>query len=475
MTTEYLHGVETIEVSDGIRPVRRVRTSVIGLVGTAPNADPILFPLNKPVAIPGNTMLAASLGAAGTLSDAMRAIYASIGAFVVVVRVNEGANASETLANVMGDPVAKTGVHALLSAQSLTGLKPKILIAPGFTSVRPATGVATIDVNEGGTGYTEAPSVVIDGDGTGASAIATVQNGAVSSVIVTSPGIGYSAPPTITFVGGGAEAAGAAATAVIGTTANPVTAALAGVADRLRAVVFVDGPNTTNQAAIAYRRDFGSDRLQVLDPGVLVFDGEEATNVSRPGAAYAAGLQAKMDNDRGFWWPFSNQVINGIVGAGRPIAANLSDRNSEHNWLNENGVTTIIRNDGFRFFGLRSCSNDPLTAFLSVRRIIDVIRDEVEASYTWALDRPFSPQLVRELVESVNAYLRLLKTEGAIVGGRCWLNPDFNPAGNLVSGKLTLDFDIEPVAPIERLTFRIHRNPDYYTDAVEEIVRALAA
>lgn len=472
MTTEYLHGVETLEVSDGIRPVRRARTSVIGLTGTAPDADPAVFPLNRPVLMAGNTRLAAQLGRDGTLYDSVAAIYAQIGAIVCVVRVDEGLNADATLANIVGDPIAKTGVHAHLSAQSLTGAKPKILAAPGFTGVRPATGVKEIQVTAGGTGYTTAPTVVIN-PAKGTTAIAVVQGGTVQSVIVTAPGLGHAAVPAITFTGGGGT--GAAATAVLGTTANPAVASLATVADRLRAVVLADGPNTNNDAAITYAGDFGSDRVMVIDPHFLAFDTVAATNVARPASAYAAGMQAKMDNERGFWWPFSNQPVNGVVGISRPIEANLSDRNSEHNLLNENNVTTIIRENGFRFFGLRSCSGDPATAFLSVRRIIDVVRDEVEAAFTWALDRPFSPQLVREIIESVNAYLRLLKTEGAIVGGVAWLNPDFNPASNLMDGKLTIDFDIEPVAPIERLTFRIHRNPDYYTEAVEEIVRAIAA
>lgn len=472
MTTEYLHGVETIEVSDGIRPVRRVRTSVIALTGTAPDADPDVFPINRPVAIAGNTRLAAQLGRAGTLYDSVAAIYAQIGAIVSIVRVEEGANFEATLANICGDPIAKTGVHAQLSAPALIALKPKIHSAPGWTSQRPTTGVSEIQVTEGGTGYATAPTVVITPD-KGSKAVAIVQGGSVQTVIVTQPGLGHTAPPVITFVGGGGE--DAAGTAVIGTTANPAVTNMIGVAERQRGIVLADGPNTTNDAAISYRNDYGSDRVMVIDPHALAFDTALATNVPRPASAYAAGLQAKMDNERGFWWPFSNQPIAGITGVSRPIAADLSDRNSEHNYLNENEITTIIRENGFRFFGLRSCSSDPATAFLSVRRIIDVVRDEVEAAFTWALDRPFSPQLVREIIESVNAYLRILKAEGAIVGGVAWLNPDFNPASNLMDGKLTIDFDIEPVAPIERLTFRIHRNPDYYTEAVEEIVRAIAA
>ena len=36
MAANYLHGVETIEVEKGKRPVRTVKSAVIGLIGTAP-------------------------------------------------------------------------------------------------------------------------------------------------------------------------------------------------------------------------------------------------------------------------------------------------------------------------------------------------------------------------------------------------------------------------------------------------------
>ena len=36
MAANYLHGVETVEVERGPRPVRTVKSAVIGLIGTAP-------------------------------------------------------------------------------------------------------------------------------------------------------------------------------------------------------------------------------------------------------------------------------------------------------------------------------------------------------------------------------------------------------------------------------------------------------
>ena len=40
------HGPTVEEVTDGIRTIRLSNTSVIGIVGTAPDADDDVFPLN---------------------------------------------------------------------------------------------------------------------------------------------------------------------------------------------------------------------------------------------------------------------------------------------------------------------------------------------------------------------------------------------------------------------------------------------
>ncbi|NCD17647.1 MAG: phage tail protein, partial [Actinobacteria bacterium] len=40
MSDAFLHGIEYIEIDDGFRQIETIRTSVIGLIGTAPAADP---------------------------------------------------------------------------------------------------------------------------------------------------------------------------------------------------------------------------------------------------------------------------------------------------------------------------------------------------------------------------------------------------------------------------------------------------
>lgn len=473
MATDFLHGVEVLEIDSGSRVIQTVKSSVIGIVGTAPNADPDAFPINTPTLIAGSQREAAKLDllgtGEGTLPKALDAILDQIGAVVIVVRVEEGATDAETLANIMGGVDANTGkyegVHALLGAESVVGYSPRILCVPGFTHTRVQNGVTAITIGAGGSGYTSAPTVTLTGGGgTGATAEATVSGGVVTKITVTNPGSGYTTAPTVAFAGGGGT--GATATASVGVAANAVVSELLGIANRLRAVIIADGPNTNDADAIAYRGDFGSKRVYVVDPKVLVLD-EDGTTITDWSSPRVAGLIARIDNERGFWWSPSNQEIYGIQGTARTIDFVLGDASSRANLLNENEVATIIRQDGFRLWGNRTCSSDQKWAFLCVVRTADIINDSLMRAHLWAVDRGITKQYVNDVIEGVNAYLRNLVGLGAILGGTCWADPDLNTADQIADGKVYFDFDFTPVYPAEHIIFRSQLTNDYISEVFE--------
>jgi phage tail sheath protein FI len=193
-----------------------------------------------------------------------------------------------------------------------------------------------------------------------------------------------------------------------------VISSMLAIADRLRAVIIADGPNTNDQDAITWRNDFGHARVYVIDPWVKIFTDHEAVVPAKP---LCSRLIARSDNENGFWWSPSNQEIYGIVGTARPVDFTLGDANCRANFLNENEVTTIIRQEGYRLWGNRSCSSDPKWAFLSVRRTADLINDSLLRAHLWAVDRNITRTYLDDVVESVNAYLAHLKALGAILGG----------------------------------------------------------
>lgn len=392
MPEQFLHGVEVVQIDTGARPIRTVRSSVIGLIGTAPDADAIAFPLNTPVLIAGNRTEAALLGNTGTLPAAIDGIFDQAGAVVVVVRVEKGADEDATIGNIIGGVDTATGqyqgVQAFLGAESIVHVSPRILIATGFTHQRP------------------------EGE------------------------------------------------------ANPVVAELLGIAERLRAVIIADGPDTNDAAAITYRGDWGSPRVYVVDPHVKIFNTATDAVTVEPASARVAGLIAKTDNDLGFWWSPSNKIINGIVGTSRPIDFTLGDTNARANLLNENEVATIIRQDGYRLWGNRTTSSDPKWAFLSVRRTADIINDSLLRAHLWAVDRNITKTYIEDVLEGVTAYLANLKAQGAILGGRAFADPELNTPANISDGKVFFDFEFTPPYPAEHITFRSHLVNDF----IEEIL-----
>jgi phage tail sheath protein FI len=469
MTTTFLHGVEVLQIDTGARPIQTIRSSVIGLVGTAPDADPAKFPINTPVLIARRSELA-GLGEDGTLFKALDLIYDQAGAVVVVVRVEEGLNEAATINNVRGGINATSGdyegVHAFLAAENAVGFAPRVLIAPGFTHQRSTNGILSIAVQNQGGGYVTAPPVTISAPAAGgkqATAIAVLGTGAnagkVVSVTITDPGSTYTSAPTVTFgapPSGGTQAT--AGTVNRGVVRSEILAELLGIAQRLRAVIIADGPNTTDAAVIQIADDFGSDRIYVVDPWVLR-DGEAV-----PASSAVAGLINKIDNERGFWWSPSNNEINGIEGTARAIDFALGDYTSRANLLNELKIATIVREQGFRLWGNRTLAMDPKYAFLSVRRTADMINESILRGHLWAVDRCITATYLEEVQESVRSYLRNLKARGALLGGDVWVDPELNSPENIANGQVFFDFEFTPPYPAERVTFRSHLVNSYVVD-----------
>lgn len=469
MTTTFLHGVEVLQIDTGARPIQTIRSSVIGIIGTAPGADAESFPLNTPVLITRRGEMA-GIGETGTLPAALDLIYDQAGAVVVVVRVEQGVSEGATINNVRGGinngNGAYLGAHAFLAAENAVGFAPRILCAPGFTHQRSTNGILSIAVNNQGAGYTTAPAVTISapgGTGKQATAVAVLGTGddagKVVSVTITDPGSGYSANPTVTFAApptGGTQAT--AGTVNRGDVRSEVLAEMLGIAQRLRAVIIADGPNTTDAAAIQIADDFGSDRIYVVDPWVLR-DGS-----SVPASPAVAGLINKVDNERGFWWSPSNNEINGIEGTARAIDFALGDYTSRANLLNEAKIATIVREQGFRLWGNRTLAMDPKYAFLSVRRTADMVNESILRGHLWAVDRCITATYLEEVQESVREYLRSLKSRGAILGGDVWVDPELNTPVNISNGQVFFDFEFTPPYPAERVTFRSHLVNSYVVD-----------
>ncbi len=394
--TNFIHGVTVTEINEGINRVKTSSSSVIGVIGTAPDAVEGSFPLNTPVLIAGSYTESAKLGSKGTLPAALEGILAQTGAMVVVVRVAEGeasgagedstTAAEATINNVIGSVSADgnySGVYSFLASKSTLGVDPRILIAPGFSTTE----------------------------------------------VVTELNI---------------------------------------IANRLRAIVVADCPaDETNENLIRFVSDCASERIYAVYPQVLNIKNELV-----PASPYVAGVIAKTDNDNGFWVSPSNKAINGIVGLSKPIDFALGDGSCRANYLNEQKITTIINQNGYKLWGNRSTAGEGSYQFLCVRRTADVISDSILQSHLWAVDRNVVKNYLTDVTGSVNAFLAALKSQGAILAGKCVANRELNTASNIVEGKVYFDFEFTPAYPAEQVTFRAYlNNEDIETVLIENLAQ----
>ena len=170
--------------------------------------------------------------------------------------------------------------------------------------------IDTITLTNTGSSYETAPTVIINGDGVGAVATASVSGGEVTNISLTNSGSGYSFA-YITFSGGGGT--GAAASVSLGATES-------GTAQE-------DVENAAIPGTV--------DRLEIVSGGIDYQDGDATVSIIGDGS----GAEAILDIDgndgsilsvtitnRGSGYTFADVTITGVEGAGAEIVAVISPR-----------------------------------------------------------------------------------------------------------------------------------------------------
>ncbi len=243
--------------------------------------------------------------------------------------------------------------------------------------------------------------------------------------------------------------------AVPGLDTLAVATAVITIAEDLRAFAYLSAYDcTTKEDAVAYRGNFGAREAMVIWPDFVKWN--TTTNLSDTAfaTARAIGLRAKLDNDIGWHKTLSNATVNGVTGIDKDVDWDLQNPATDAGYLNENEVTTLIRENGFRFWGSRTCSADPLFAFENYTRTAQVLADTMAEAHMWAVDGVMSPRNVRDIIEGVNAKLRAMVTQGYLLGGEAWFDEAANTKDELKAGKLYIDYDYTPVPPMENLNFK---------------------
>ncbi|NNA09495.1 phage tail sheath family protein [Pseudomonas lundensis] len=246
-----------------------------------------------------------------------------------------------------------------------------------------------------------------------------------------------------------------------------VATAMDALAGKLRAIAIVDGPNTTDEDVLAYAQEFGSKRIYMVDPGVQQWDTVTSTTIDAPASAFTAGLFAWTDSEYGFWASPSNKEFVGITGTTRPIEFLDGDETCRANLLNNANITTIIRDGGYRLWGNRTLSTDAKWSFVTRVRTLDIVMDAILAGHKWAVDRSITKTYVKDVTDGLEAFMRDLKNQGAVINFEVFADTELNTASQLEEGKVYWNIRFTDVPPAENPIFRVEVTNQWLTEVLD--------
>lgn len=249
-----------------------------------------------------------------------------------------------------------------------------------------------------------------------------------------------------------------------GLDTQAVTTALATIAGKLRGMAYAAAVGDTVAEAVTYRADFSARQLMLVWPN---WSGDFAGDA----VARALGLRAKIDEETGWHKTISNVAVGGVTGVSQNLFFDIQDPSTDVSALNDAEVTALVRSPagGFVYWGNRTCSDEPLFAFESAVRTSHILQDEIAGALIWAADKPLTAFLVKDVLETINARIRSLVVQQRLIGGRAWFDPALNAQADLAAGKLVIDYEFTPAAPLEGLEMNQRITDKYYADLSAQI------
>ena len=152
-------------------------------------------------------------------------------------------------------------------------------------------------------------------------------------------------------------------------------------------------------------------------PWILVADplGQPGDRVAVPPSGHLAGIYARSDAERGVHKAPANEVILGALDVSYPVSKILQGS------LNPLGVNCIRSFTGtIKVYGARTLASDPAGdpewTYVSVRRLVNFLRESIEEGTQWVVFEPNAADLWSKIRRNVSAFLNGEWAAGALVG-----------------------------------------------------------
>jgi phage tail sheath protein FI len=250
-----------------------------------------------------------------------------------------------------------------------------------------------------------------------------------------------------------------------GLDTSVVTSNFVAIAQSIGGFLYASSRSLTKEQAVAARAGFGARELMLLH-GDFVSGSTPVHAV-----AVAMGLRQKLDAEQSVAKSISIMRITGVDGRQLQTDWDFRNPNTESNYLNEQGLTVLIKNKGYRFWGNRTTSADPEWLFETYTRTDQFLADAMADVMFSFVDRQPTVGLMRDLVLMFDAKLKDLTREGVIVGGSAWFDTVPNNPANLSAGKFFFDYDYTPYSPMEQITLTQRKTQRYWVDLANQVAQ----
>lgn len=490
------HGIKVTEPISGARTLAAVATAVIGIVATAGEAQPEVKASLETGVIADNNALTFTAVKSGRLGNAISvalvdpeaddaALQVSVAGDEITVSLATGGDGAitTTAAQLIGAIEANAAADALIAVAN-TGASD----GSGEVDALPATALA------GGVDEPfplNRPTLVTDirdaigkagDDGTLKPTLQAIADQATPIVVVVRVEEGADDAATATNVIGGvtngqftgieallaAEAEVGVRPRILGAPgldSQAVVEAMVVAAKKLRGFVYAAAIGADTAEALVYRQNFAAREVMLVWPDFATSGAFRGDAVAR-----ALGIRAQIDENTGWHKTLSNVAVAGVTGLTKDVHFDLQDASTTAGVLNAGDITTMVRLNGYRFWGNRTCSDDPVWAFESRVRTAQALQDTIASGLAWAVDKPLTPGLVRDIVETINTEFRRLVAEGRLIGAEVLpLDTELNTQSYLASGKLAIDYEFTDAAPLENLNLSQRVTDRFYADFSQQI------
>jgi phage tail sheath protein FI len=197
-------------------------------------------------------------------------------------------------------------------------------------------------------------------------------------------------------------------------------------------------------------------------PWILVADplGQPGDRTAVPPSGHLAGIYARSDSERGVHKAPANEVILGALDVRYPVSKILQGT------LNPLGVNCIRSFTGtIKVYGARTLASDPAGdpewTYVSVRRLVNFLRESIEAGTQWVVFEPNAADLWSKIRRNVSAFLNSEWAAGALVGATpeqafyVVCDETTNPADVRALGQVVTEIGVALVRPAEFVVFRL--------------------